>query len=467
MRKVIFFSCLFFLNTSCFALDEIGHFADEVHQYTLPNGLNLLVRVDKRAPVVMSQVWYQVGSSNERLGETGISHFVEHMMFKGTTNFPPGELTRLIATNGGVANAYTFQDATVYSNFMPKDQLPLIFQLESDRMENLNFDAGEFESERQVILEERRLKVEDDPMGYMFQTLEYVSNMASPYENPIIGWKGDIEQLSVNEIEDWYERYYAANLATIVVVGDVDPATVNNLAEQYFGNLKRALPVEQKDYPILSQTGVKHILIKRPGGVPVLMMSFRVPSISSSQNQPIGFDLIVLKDLLAEMNSSVLQEHLVRDQGLASYIGVSYNPWARYNTTFTLMARPMPGVSLGQIEGAIFDEIEALKENPPTDDQLNRIKKYAKSQYLYGLDDLSGQANLLGRVENVGLPWQLSSDYPVDIDAVTNNDLISGLSLYFNENNLVDAELVLLPSKIQMSAELGHTELSHAEGVLA
>ncbi len=443
IKKNLFFGATFFLLNLAFdPMAQADNFIASVHEYMLPNGLTLLVRVDRRAPVVMSQVWYQGGSSQERLGQTGVSHFLEHMMYQGTETFPPGELTQLIITNGGEINASTYRDATMYSDFMPKDQLPLIFQLESDRMQNLNFTANQFEKEKNIILDEQRLNIDDQPMGYMFQTLNYVAGMDAPYNNPIIGWMGDIQQLSSQELMNWYHEYYAPNLATVVIVGDVDPDSVYQLAQQYFGDLKEAMPLSIKSYPLLNQTGVTHILIKRPGGVPTLLMSFRVPSIASSQVQQVGFDLDVLRDLLGEMDSSRLQEHVVRGQSLASYIAVYYNPMTRYNTTFTILARPMPNVSLSQLEGAIFDEITRLEQNPPSDDELARVKKYAQSQHLYNLDSLDGQANLLGRLNSIGLPWQLSSDYLLALDSVTRDDLVSTLQLYFNQDNLVDAELM-------------------------
>lgn len=413
-----------------------------IHEYHLPNGLHLLVRVDTRAPVVMSQMWYQVGSSEERLGETGISHFLEHMMFQGTETFPPGELTRLITTNGGQVDSYTLRDATVYSEFMPKDELPLIFQLESDRMQNLNFTAQQFEKEKNAILLERHVEIDDRSIGYLFQTVDYVANMGSPYNNPVIGWESDIQQLSSQDLMGWYHEYYDPNLATLVIVGDVDPDQVYELAQQYFGNFKEAMPLDFKTYSILDQTGVKHVLIKRARAVPTLVMTFRVPSMTSSQLESESFDLEVLKNLLGNMPSSRLRENLVHGKAIASDIEIYYDPLMRYSTLFTILARPMPNVSFGELEGAIFDQVAALEQTPPDDAELARVKKYTESQHLYDLDSLMGQASLLGRLETVGLPWQTADDYLLRIDAVQDEDLIATANTYLNQDNLVDAELV-------------------------
>ncbi len=430
-----------------------ANFIDSVHEYNLDNGLKLIVRVDHRAPVVMSQVWYQVGSRDESIGQTGVSHFLEHMMYQGTETFPPGELMRLMASNGGISNAYTYQDGTMYADFMPKDQLGLIFQLESDRMEDLSFGSDQFIKEKQVILEERQAQVGDDPMGYALETLNYVSQMGSPYANPVIGFRGDIDQLSIQDLDTWYSRYYVPNLATVVVVGDINPDNVYQLALQYFGGLKSGALQVEKNYPIIPQSGVKHLLIKRPNvQAPVLIMSFRVPSVASSQaassdDQEQGYGFIILANLLAGMDSSRMQQDLVRDQSIASEISIQYSSLARFNTLLTITAQPMPGVSLGQLESAIFTEIQNLSQNPPSPSEIHRAVTYAESQHLYSLDSPFGQASLLGQLSSgAGLNWQLSSNYLLYLKAISPDEIVKLINQYLTPDNLVDAELVPAPS---------------------
>jgi len=438
-----------------------ANFINSVHEYDLDNGLKLLVRVDHRAPVVMSQVWYQVGSRDESIGQTGVSHFLEHMMYQGTETFPPGELMRLMASSGGISNAYTYQDGTMYADFMPKNQLGLIFQLESDRMENLSFGSDQFIKEKQVILEERRGQIEDSPMGYVLETLNYVGQMGSPYANPVIGWKSDIDQLSIQDLDTWYSRYYVPNLATVIVVGDVNPDTVYQLALQYFGGIKSGDLRVEKNYPFIPQSGVKHLLIKRPDvQVPALVMSFRVPSIASSQaassdDQEQGYGLIILANLLAGMESSRMQQDLVRDQNIASQITIQYSSLARFNTLLTITAEPMPGVSLGQLEAAIFTEIQNLSQTPPSPSEINRAVTYAESQHLYNLDSPFGQASLLGQLSSgAGLNWQLSSNYLLHLKTVGSDELVKLINQYLTPDNLVDAELVPAPADLSLNTNI-------------
>jgi len=461
-NKFSFLSVIAYLGFSAGVLNtaEADNLNNNIYSYSLDNGLQIIVQVDPRAPVVMSQMWYQVGSAQEHLGETGLSHFLEHMLFQGSETFPPSDLIKSIASHGGLSNAYTYQDGTVYSDFVPKDQLASVFQLESDRMENLSFGSGQLDQERKVILEERHQLIDDDPMGDATEILNYMTEMASPYATPVIGWQSDIEQLSSDDLYRWHARYYVPNLATLIIVGDVDPNNIYQLATQYFSSIKKAPELSPKNYPIIFQNGVKHILVRRPGSLPTLIMSFRVPSIASAekayaqdptqnpmqdpiQDPSAGFGLVVLADLLANMDSSRFQQDLVRDQNLASYIQINYSPLARLNTSFQIIARPMPGVSLAQLEAAIFTEFEQLAQTPPTDAEIARVITYAESQHLYFLDSPFGEASLLGELNSgAGLDWHLSQNYLTHLQSVNSSELIQLLNQYLSPDNLVDVDLV-------------------------
>ena len=205
-----------------------------VHEFVLDNGLKLLVKEDHRAPVVVSQVWYRVGSSYEHGGVTGISHMLEHMMFKGTASHPPGEFSRIIAANGGEENAFTGRDYTSYFQQLAEDRLPISFELEADRMRNVVFQQKEFVKERDVVAEERRLRTEDRPKALTYERFMAAAYQTSPYRHPVIGWMADIQSYELNDLKAWYERWYAPNNATLVVAGDVDPAEVYKLAQQRF-----------------------------------------------------------------------------------------------------------------------------------------------------------------------------------------------------------------------------------------
>ena len=210
----------------------------QVHEFRLDNGLKLLVQEDHRAPAVVAQVWYKVGSSSEYSGLTGISHMLEHMMFKGTDKHQPGEFSRIIAANGGRENAFTGRDYTAYFQTLEKSKLPVSFELEADRMRNLRLTDEEFKKEQQVVLEERRLRTDDQPRAKMEEHFEAVAYTSGAYRNPVIGWPDDVANLTMTDLRRWYELWYAPNNATVVVVGDIKSEEVHQLAKKYFGSLK-------------------------------------------------------------------------------------------------------------------------------------------------------------------------------------------------------------------------------------
>ncbi|OQX32545.1 MAG: peptidase M16, partial [Candidatus Sedimenticola endophacoides] len=208
-----------------------------VHEFTLGNGMRVIVKEDHRAPIAVSQVWYKVGASYEPDGITGVSHLLEHMMFKGTQAHPPGEFSRIVAANGGEENAFTGSDYTAYYQTLSSDRLEIAFELEADRMRNLTLLEEEFLKEVEVVKEERRLRTEDSPTSLTYEQFSAVAYRSLPYANPVIGWMNDLENMSVEDLRRWYRLWYAPNNATLVVVGDVEPRQVLELAERHFGPL--------------------------------------------------------------------------------------------------------------------------------------------------------------------------------------------------------------------------------------
>lgn len=425
-----------------------------VYQYQLANGLKALIKVDKRSPAVMVQVWYRVGSSDERLGETGISHYLEHMMFQGSTIFPPGKLKEIIAVNGGEQNAFTSRDYTVYFELMSADQLSKIFELEADRMQNLSFSANQFNSEKKVIQEERRMRVGDSPLSYTLEKVHYVSNMASPYANPVIGWPGDLKQMTIRQIYNWYFKWYGPNNVTLVVVGDVQPKQVEKQIQHYFGGLKSVVTQPTRRYPLLKTTGPKQVVIRRPGAVPALVMTYRVPSEVTASDKKNVYALIVAADLLAGMHSARLEKDLVRDQQLATSISISYHTVAKYPTSWTIIARPAKGVSLPTLQAAIESEINQLAYKGPSKTELKRVIKVVQARHIYQLDELFGQAYQLGSLECVGLSWKLGNQYVSNIGKVTAEQVRAVLSDNMGANNLTVGEYY--PLKEKQSTQVSH-----------
>ena len=238
--------------------------AGSVHEYQLDNGLKLIVKEDHRAPVVVSQVWYRVGASYEHDGITGVSHVLEHMMFKGTDAHPPGEFTRIISENGGSENAFTSKDYTAYFQRLEKSRLPISFELEADRMRHLHLQDEEFQKEINVVMEERRLRTDDKPTALTYEQFMATAFLSSSVRIPTIGWMSDLENMQLNDLQQWYERWYAPNNAIVVVVGDVEPEAVLKQVKKYFGPLKpeEIVPVKPRTEP--PQKGRRHITVRAP-----------------------------------------------------------------------------------------------------------------------------------------------------------------------------------------------------------
>ena len=257
--------------------------SNRVHEETLANGLRVIVKEDHRSPVVVSQVWYKVGSSYEPDGNTGVSHVLEHMMFKGTDKYGPNEASRIIAANGGSENAFTGQDYTAYFQQWEKSRLPLSFEIESNRMRDLLLAEEEFVKEIEVVKEERRMRTDDNPNAWLNEQFGFEAWKTSPYGQPIIGWRRDLDSMTVPDLADWYRRYYAPNNATMVVVGDVDPDEVFSLAEQWFGSLEPSIIEANNPEPEPRFASGRDTTVERTARVPSFIRGYYAPVIDASQ----------------------------------------------------------------------------------------------------------------------------------------------------------------------------------------
>ncbi|MEQ8938727.1 MAG: pitrilysin family protein, partial [Gammaproteobacteria bacterium] len=314
----------------------------KVHEYELDNGLKLLVKEDHRAPVVVSQVWYKVGGSYEYDGITGISHALEHMMFKGTEEYAPGEFSRIISENGGRDNAFTGPDYTAYFQTLEKSRLEISFKLESDRMRNLTLPKEEFLKEIEVVKEERRWRTEDNPQSYVYEVAMATAYQTSPYRFPVIGWMHDLDSMTIEDLEDWYKRFYAPNNAIVVVAGDVKPDEVYQLAREYFGPLPKGQPITLPADREIPQQGIKRVTVKRQAELPYLLMAYKVPtenpeSLQSVENKDWNWEpyaLEVLAGILDGGNSARFSSRLVRGSEVAASASVSYRMASRLDNLF-------------------------------------------------------------------------------------------------------------------------------------
>lgn len=414
----------------------VGAGDQKVHSYTLWNGLKILIKEDHRAPVVVSQVWYKVGSSYEPSGVTGISHMLEHMMFKGTVKHSPGEFSRIIAENGGRENAFTGRDYTAYFQSLEKSRLPISFELEADRMRNLRLIDEEFQKERQVVIEERRMRTEDNPQG---KTGEHFMAMAwsnSLYKNPIIGWPEDLESYRLSDLQDWYDRWYAPNNATVVVVGDVVASEVLELAKKHFGALQPDDLIVLKSRQETEQLGERRMTVKLPAKLPFLVMGYKVPSLQTAEDEDEAYALEVLAGILDGGNSARLASQLVRGQQIATSAGAGYNLYARLSTLFNLEAIPAKGQTLEGLEAALRAQIDLLKREPVSSDELARIKAQVLANAIYERDSVFYQAMQIGMAETVGLGWQKVDEYVDRVKAVTAEQVMTVAQKYLIDDRL-------------------------------
>ena len=408
----------------------------EVHEKILANGMKILVREDHRSPVVVTQVWYKVGSSYEHDGITGISHMLEHMMFKGTDLHPQGEFSRIIAENGGNENAFTGRDYTAYFQTLEKSRLAVSMELEADRMRYLHLLGDELVKELQVVLEERRMRTDDKPRA---KTHEYLMAMAysnSPYKNPIIGWPTDIENYTVKNLQDWYERWYAPNNAILVVVGDVEPKQVFALAEKYFGPLKPSEIDPLKPQIEVEQVGVRRMTVKLPAKLPYLIMGYKVPVLNTAEQEADAYALEVLSGILDGGNSARLQSRLVRGKQIAFSAGAGYNLASRLSSLFLLDATPAEGQTVETLEKALRDEIDQLQKQLVAPEELQRIKAQVLANAIYERDSNFYQAMQLGMLETVGIGWQKADEYEDKVNQVTAEQIRNVARKYLLEDNL-------------------------------
>ena len=438
------------IAVTLFVLFNAALLRAEVFEYELDNGLKLLVKEDHRAPVVVSQVWYKVGGSYEYDGITGISHALEHMMFKGTEKYAPGEFLRIISENGGRDNAFTGPDYTAYFQTLEKSRLEISFKLESDRMRNLTLPEEEFLKEIEVVKEERRWRTEDKPQSYLYEVANATAYQTSPYRFPVIGWMHDLDNMTIDDLKDWYERFYAPNNAIVVVVGDVNPEEVYAMAKKYFGPLPKGDPIVLAEDMEVPQQGMKRVTVKRPAELPYLMMSYKVPSETPDKIKEGEYDvepyaLEVLAGILDGGSAARFSSRLVRGDEVAASAGASYRMASRLDSLFSLSGTPATGKSIEDLEQAFRQQIEEIKTNPVSEEELQRVKAQVISSDVYEKDSVFYQAMILGMLETMGLPWQLANTYVERVKAVTADEVMAVAKKYFKDDRLTVAELEPLP----------------------
>jgi zinc protease len=390
--------------------------APRVREAVLENGLKVLILPIGKAPVATVQVWYRVGSRNEQLGKTGLSHILEHMMFKGTEKVGPEEFTKIVQRNGGESNAFTSTDYTTYFETLAADRLPK--KLEADRMRNLRLVEELFEPERKVVMEERRLRSVDNPWGALFEELSAAAYRAHPYMWPIVGWMRDLETLSLADLQAHYDLYYAPNNAVVVIAGDVDPEATLEQVRQTFGELapgKPPPPVTPVEPP---QNGERRVTVKKEANLASVVWAHHVPNVS----HPDAFPLELLATVLSGGESSRLYRRLVIEKRLVLDVSADYPLLSLDPSLFTLTAQALPNGKVEEIEAAMAAEVDALIEKGVEERELEKAKNQLEAQFVFAQDSNFYQAMLLARFEFHG-DWRGIDRYLPGIRAVTAADL--------------------------------------------
>jgi zinc protease len=392
-----------------------------VHEFTLDNGLDVVVKVDRRAPVVVQQLWYDVGSRHEYGGITGVSHVLEHMMFKGTEQYPTGEFSRIIAAEGGRENAFTSRDYTAYYQRLAADRLPVAMRLEADRMRGLTLPPEEFEKELQVVKEERRLRTDDNPTSLTYEHFVAVAYLNGPYGQPVIGWMDDLKNMKVEDLRDWYDRWYAPNIATLVIVGDVDPQEVRRLAERYYGPIESRPVPEVKPRREVPQRGERRLSVKAPAELPYLLLGYKAPVLLTAEEgrewEP--YALEVLAAVLDGGDSARLSRTLERGREIAASAGAGYDAFDAQDGLFLFAGVPSAGHDVVELEAALYEELERLRSELISPEELQRVKAQVVAEEVYQRDSIQHQAQVIGMLETLGLGWEVAEQYVERIKAVT------------------------------------------------
>ena len=419
--------------------------AEPAQEFMLENGMKIIVKEDHRAPTAAHMVWYRIGSMDEINGTTGVAHALEHMMFKGTTSLKPGEFSARVAALGGRENAFTSKDYTAYYQQIEKSRLEAVMALEADRMANLVFDKDEFSREIKVVMEERRLRTEDQASARVYEALNAAAFVANPYHHPIVGWMDDLEHMTVEDAKAWHDRFYAPNNATMVITGDVDAQQVRTLAEKYFGKIvTKNIPVTRPQNEPLQQ-GVRRIVVKAPAENPYVALAFKAPTLRDVEKDDDVHALEVLSAVLDGFDNARLPARLVRTERVANSVGASYSSIARGPVLFVLDGTPSAGTTTEQLEKLLRAEVQRVAQDGVTEEELKRVKNQLIAGQIYKRDSVFGQAMEIGVMEMTGISHKQIDRIIEKLGQVTAKQVQAVAAKYFNDDQLTVATLVPLP----------------------
>ena len=416
---------------------------EAVTTFTLDNGMEVVVVEDHRAPSVQQMVWYRAGSADEPKGSSGVAHFLEHLLFKATDKMESGEFSATVAKNGGRDNAFTSYDYTAYFQRVAADRLELMMRMESDRMKNIRLTPENIETERNVIIEERNQRTENDPSALFREQMNAAQFLNHRYGTPVIGWMHEMRELDLQDALDFYDLYYSPNNAILVVSGDVDPDEVRSLAEKYYGVIPAnpALP-ERFRTQEPPQTAARRITFSDPRvAQEYVMRSYLAPERDSGAQKEAAA-LTILAEILGGGTTSYLVEKLQFDSQVATYAGSFYRGQSLDDTTFNLIVVPQPNVSLQEAEDAMDAAIAEFMESGVDPEQLDRIKQQIRAEQIYSRDDADSVANRYGSALAIGLTVDDVQQWPDVLEVVTAEDIMQAARDVFDRKASVTGWLM-------------------------
>jgi zinc protease len=404
--------------------------ASEVKEYRLENGLKVLIVETHKAPVATLQVWYRTGSRDEPTGKSGLSHLLEHMMFKGTSIHGPSVFSKIVQKYGGTDNAYTTKDYTVYFELFSSDRILLAIDLEVDRMENLILDPREVLSERRVVMEERRLRYEDDPQNSLFEEVVAAAFKVHPYHSPVIGWMSDLASIERDDLYKYYKANYSPSNAIIVIVGDIKADQIIEDIKNSFGKVHPVLRGKDVSSSEPEQRGERRVLLKREAELPYILVAYHTPAFPHEDS----YALDVLSVILSGGKSSRLYKSLVYENKIALDVDADYDGLNKDPYLFFLDAAVSPGKTIDEVEQALYIEIEKIKKEPPTELEIQKAKNQVEASFVIEQDSIYLEAMKYGIFEFLG-DWRLIERYLDGIRKVTPEDITIVAKKYFKENN--------------------------------
>jgi zinc protease len=436
MRRflILFFLCFLWISLSDAAVK------DQVYEKVLPNGLKVILLQNRTAPLVTFQVWYRVGSRNEEWGKTGLSHMLEHMMFKGTEKIGPEDFSRIVQENGGNSNAFTSNDFTAYFENLSADKVQIGIDLESDRMQNLSLKEKDFLTERMVVMEERRLRTMDNPRSYLIEQMNATAFQTSPYHWPTIGWKEDIERFTLDDVKAYYKKYYNPANAFLVVVGDFDRDDLLSRIEKAFGPIPGGTEPDQNKDIDAAQNGERRVFVKREAELPYIVMNYHIPNLRN----PDGYVLEVIAAILSGGKSSRLYQNLVLEKKLVIEANADNSLLSHDPDLFSLSAEPLPGKQADEVENALNLEVERLQSELVREHEIEKAKNQIEASFVYGQDSRFFQAMLIAQYE-ITSGWKEIDDYLPSVKKVTPVDIQRVARKYLIPDNRTVGILIPVP----------------------